>query len=316
MESLAQVKYSRGWVLKVDSEIKEHVIEPGTVGIMPFAFCGCQKLRKITMPDSLKYIGGKSFEMCHVLYKVNFSANLAVIGASAFSQCTLLENITLPQSLKVIEPEAFFGCEKLKHIFLPENVKMVGANAFGGCSNLEDFTVDDKNRHLKVISGDLYTYDGKRLVCCPTVTLRKSVKIAEGTEVIGESAFARGNMIKRITIPSGVKKIERYAFGKCEALGSVALPYGVEELGEKAFYGCTSMRHITIPNSLITLGKNALDGCPLEKITYSGTKNQWYLLSEQMPQDDNRPIRIFCTDGIIYPKPPKHREVQRLVFTY
>ena len=70
------------------------------------AFSGCENLEKISLPDSLEYIGRK-----------------------AFYACTNLADIILPDSLKQIDYMAFYKCRMLKNLKLPPKT-IVAYNAF------------------------------------------------------------------------------------------------------------------------------------------------------------------------------------------
>lgn len=104
----------------VDTETEEFVV-PGSVtcGGMTFpvrcigemAFCGCIKLRKITFPESLRFINPLAFDQCH-----------------------RLNNIVLPDKFRRIDFGAFLDCHDLKHISVKNiNDIRVEYNAFKGC---------------------------------------------------------------------------------------------------------------------------------------------------------------------------------------
>ena len=89
------------------------VVITGGEKIPAAAFKGCQTLKEVTLPNSIK-----------------------IIGNEAFSGCTNLKSITLPQNLTAIEDHAFYECSSLTSITLPDSVTSIGKCAFFGCTRL------------------------------------------------------------------------------------------------------------------------------------------------------------------------------------
>ena len=89
------------------------VVITGGEEIQAAAFNDCQKLTKVTLPDSIKSI-----------------------GSEAFYGCTNLKSITLPQNLTAIEDHAFYECSSLTSITIPDSVTSIGKCAFFGCTRL------------------------------------------------------------------------------------------------------------------------------------------------------------------------------------
>lgn len=69
------------------------------------------RVETITMPDTVKVIGPKTFEHCRKLKSVKLSQKLEKIYLNAFLNCESLKTITLPKSLKEVECWAFGNCE-------------------------------------------------------------------------------------------------------------------------------------------------------------------------------------------------------------
>ena len=90
----------------------ELVIPDGAVtSIGEGAFMDCDKLTKITIPDSVTSIGDQ-----------------------AFYYCSKLKSIVLPDSVTSIGDEAFYGCFDLKSVVLSRNLTSIGASAFSDTS--------------------------------------------------------------------------------------------------------------------------------------------------------------------------------------
>ena len=114
-------------------------IKEGTKGIVGGAFCFCDLLTSITIPESVTYIGDYAFSrgsLTTIIIPKN--SQLTNIGFEAFSYCSNLTTITIPESVTSIENRAFQGCSSLTSITIPESIKNIGEYTFYGCSSLHD----------------------------------------------------------------------------------------------------------------------------------------------------------------------------------
>lgn len=90
------------------------------------------KIEKISIPDSVTYIGPYTFWYCNRLKQVNLSNNLQEIEIALFSSCSELVDVKMPQNLKKIKTAAFDGCHKFKEAHIPKGTKVIEENAFRG----------------------------------------------------------------------------------------------------------------------------------------------------------------------------------------
>ena len=123
------------------------------------AFYGCDVLREIVCPASLRTIGDMAFAHCVVLGKVALNEGLTDVGLQAFYDCFSLVEITLPDSLTTLPNSAFAECKCLKTVDLGANLATVGKNAFYHCYSLAtatggktDMTVAEGNEALTGLS--------------------------------------------------------------------------------------------------------------------------------------------------------------------
>lgn len=98
------------------------------------AFRNTISLTKITLPESVEYIGEFAFEGCSQLEYIDIPENIDTIRVGTFAECRSLTGIKLPAKLKVIEWKAFYssfgnyGSERV--ITLPEDLEFIGGMAF------------------------------------------------------------------------------------------------------------------------------------------------------------------------------------------
>ena len=220
----------------------------------------------ITLPASLKTIGGGAFSYCDIT-GITIPSSVETIGDEAFSQTysSSITNITLPASLKTIGKKAFFSCHIGDSITIPGTVKTIGNWAF---------------------SFNYFT----------------SITIGNGVETIGDDAFGNNSNITSINIPASVKNVSGNPFNSCHKLssitvdaantaymseggilyskdkktliavpgaksGSVIIPSGVTKIGFWAFDGCYNITGITIPNTVTEIEGFSFSNCPITSIT-------------------------------------------------
>ncbi|MBR6639711.1 MAG: leucine-rich repeat protein [Muribaculaceae bacterium] len=129
------------------------------IAVSDSAFYRCEGLTAITLPESLKTIGKRSFSLCLNIKSIIVPNSVISIDGAAFANCTSLESITLPNEIKtlgnfllynnislksIIIPDAvvsirdncFQNCTSLTEILFPENIAAIGHDAFLGCNNI------------------------------------------------------------------------------------------------------------------------------------------------------------------------------------
>ena len=125
----------------------EEIIIPDTIDGLPvtvidwYAFENCNKLRSVTVPDTVTHISRFAFVHCISLETVNMPSALYSIEQYAFYDCPLLQGVKLPENLNIIEERAFYGCDSITEVTIPEACKSVGDYAFMDCENLDSITV-------------------------------------------------------------------------------------------------------------------------------------------------------------------------------
>ena len=230
---------------------EEYVVPDSTTYIAPYAFRGCDSLKKVVLPKSLN-----------------------IIGASAFADCVSLSEINFPEGLKRIDDAAFWGCSSLTgEIVFPKSLERVGNGAF--CkAPVKGFVVPDDSEYFKTVDGVLFSKDMKRLICYPRGGATEYA-IPETVETIESRAFADCVALEKVAFPKGLKKIGPWAFAACEALsGELALPDGVAEIGDGAFWRCKALTGaLVIPEGIETIASQAFSGCSFDSVKFpSGLK--------------------------------------------
>ena len=102
------------------------------------AFCGCQNIKNILLPNSLKNISGSAFDGCISLEKITIPDSVTSIGQGAFSGCSSLTSIAIPDSVTSIGGFAFTSCISLTSVVIGNSVRNIGTYAYVNCRSLTD----------------------------------------------------------------------------------------------------------------------------------------------------------------------------------
>ncbi len=154
------------------------------------AFCDCEYLTRIELPDTVSSIDQYAFRNCTSLKQIDFpsSRDPFYIGREAFSGCTSLTEIKLPESLTSLQGGVFSDCTSLEEVIIPDSVSYIGSKAFKGCSSLREVIIPD------------------------SVT------------DIGSEAFKGCSSLREVFIPGSVQSISDGAFDECPNLTEVVVP--------------------------------------------------------------------------------------------
>ena len=120
----------------------------GLISIGDLAFTGCSGLTNITLPSSLKDIGGGAFKNSGIR-DISFPSGLTSIGSSAFEDCDNLQNVEVPGGVTSVSYNAFRSCNSLKSVALSEGVSLINSYAFSQCRNLSTITLPNSLEDIK-----------------------------------------------------------------------------------------------------------------------------------------------------------------------
>ena len=153
----------------IPSDGSVEVIGAGALG-------NCDRLKNITIPDSVTSIEGNAFASCSSITSVVIPDSVTSLGDSVFWQCSSLESVTIGSSVKTIGWYAFEYCSKLESITIPVSVTRIGDLAFYNCTRLKSIlyggTVAQWGR---ITRSNIYNGNtGKYTVYCTDGELSKS----------------------------------------------------------------------------------------------------------------------------------------------
>lgn len=163
------------------------------------AFCGCSKLKEITLSKNLKEIGDTAFLNCTSLEEITVPASVKILGEGVFRDCKNLKTVRLPDGLKILPKSAFKNCVSLEKIVLPRGLEEIDEEAFSGCVNLKEIVFPD------------------------------------GLKIIEKKAFKRCFNLKAAIFPESLSHIGDKAFEHCKALTSLVFNGALDHIGAAVF---------------------------------------------------------------------------------
>jgi len=228
------------------------------------AFCYCETLKSITIPDSVTEIGKEAFTVCTSLTMFygkfaskdgrclivdgvlnSFAIGCGVteyvipdsvtsIGYCAFYGCTSLKSVTIPDGVIEIGEGAFVGLISLTSVTIPKSVTKIGWQAFQDCTSITRVNISDLSAWCK-IDFAMNIPIGDRLGDSNPL----SIAIDGNTQL-----FLNGEEVVDLIIPYDVTQINVDTFMGCSSINTVVLHSGVKVVNTGAFSWCANLSRV------------------------------------------------------------------------
>ena len=263
----------------------EEVVVPSTHNGLPVsiigsnAFNGCETIKSVTIPSSIKEIHSSAFEgsgietitipstvemvgeyaflNCTSLSDVELQEGFKNISIGMFKGCTSLETLDLPSSLETIE-EGAFSNSGIREIVLSEDISSVGYDVFSDCNNLISLTVPVNSFGTRV-SGWTGWSDGINTNTC-------KINYCNGVDdlsyVISKDrtyyycvGLPSDSTKTTATIPATHNGLPVVVASDCmysvDSIEEITIENGVEKIESGAFEYCDNLKVIRIPSSVV-----------------------------------------------------------------
>ena len=230
-------------------------------------------ITEVVLEDGAESIGAQAFEDLEYLMKVSLPNSLRSIGGDAFAGTNLTE-IILPEGLLSIGNGAFWGVTSLRSITIPASLTSLGSRCFA-YNELESLTVAEGSSTFYSPAGSnavVRKADDVLVLGCPNTVIPNTVK------GIGDFAFYSLNSLKTLIIPESVTTIGYRAIAYCFNLRGSLLLTGVTTIGEQAFIYAENVTEVVLGPNLTSIGKGAFSSCKMLEDIYcyaDPTKLTW-----------------------------------------
>ena len=282
------------------SSLTEIEIPEGVESIGYAAFRSCDKLTTITLPASLTYITGSALTRLSRLTEVKVADGnnsfkfengmlLSKNGKTMYMALLTLTEINVPNGVVSIIGDGLSGSSATK-IILPDTVSSnFGGAVFNGMNKLTTIELSGTSKNLKLVDGNLYSYDGKRFIkymgssknftvpegvetllngcitkSMTTLNLPSTLKVIEGWSLTGMSG------VKLLNIPASVTTMYTYSFSadtKLRVAESNSTYKSIDDVlilnkaGTKVIMASRNATTYNIPNTVTEIGQNAFYYC-------------------------------------------------------
>ena len=268
-----------------DVTVPESIDGMPVVAIGRSAFHNCDKMKSLTLPDSVIKIGGLAFNKCYSLEHVTLGRGIREIDYSPFANCEKMiyneyenglyvgndENpyfalVSMTSNSKKIEihPDAIVVCgsaleycRSLCELVFPEGVVSIGSFAMQSCLSLETVYIPKSVESIGLLAFQNCDSIQKIVVSDENPHFKSvdgSLFSRDGSRLI---KYATGQNVISYRIPDSTVIIEDFAFANAKHLTEVILPDSVEKIGHSAFIHCENMQSIHLGNALKKIGGQA-----------------------------------------------------------
>ena len=216
---------------------------------------------KLTIPNSVEYIGIAAFQNCSSLTSLEFEedSQITSLEQNVFRNCSSLTgSLQIPNTVTTIGNYAFAQCYNLTgDLIIPNTVTSVGVEAFWECRGFDGTLTLSEN--LEVINDKAFaSYEGQ-------MGFWGTLVIPSGVRTIGQAAFQNCSNLSLLEIEEGsqLETIDHWAFTQCYSLGGdLLIPNTVTYIGDYAFYS-TSINSLNFEENsqLNSIGNYAFHYC-------------------------------------------------------
>ena len=237
------------WLLQGCSSLTEIEIPEGVKSIDYGAFLDCNKLTTITLPASLTSFGGAVFSGLSRLTEIKVADGnnsfkfengilLSKDGKKMYMALLTLTEINVPNGVVSIVVDSLSGSSATK-IILPDTVSSnLGGAVFNGMNKLTTIELSSTSKNLKLVDGNLYSYDGKRFI--KYMGSSKNFTVPEGVETLVNGCIAKS--MTTLNLPSTLKVIEGWSLTGMSGVNLLNIPASVTTMYTYSFSDDTKLR--------------------------------------------------------------------------
>ena len=231
------------------SSLTEIKIPEGVKSIGYAAFSYCNKLTTITLPASLTSLSGAALNGLSRLTEVKVADGnnsfkfengilLSKDGKTMYMALLTLTEINVSNGVVSILGDSLIGSNATK-IILPDTVSSnLSGMVFNGMNKLTTIELSSTSKNLKLVDGNLYSYDGKRFI--KYMGSSKNFTVPEGVETVVSYCITKS--MTTLNLPSTLKVIEGYALINMSGVNLLNIPASVTTMNTFSFYYNTKLR--------------------------------------------------------------------------
>ena len=231
------------------SSLTEIEIPEGVKSIGYAAFSYCNKLTTITLPASLTSLSGAALNGLSRLTEVKVADGnnsfkfengilLSKDGKTMYMALLTLTEINVSNGVVSILGDSLIGSNATK-IILPDTVSSnLSGMVFNGMNKLTTIELSSTSKNLKLVDGNLYSYDGKRFI--KYMGSSKNFTVPEGVETVVSYCITKS--MTTLNLPSTLKVIEGWSLASMSGVNLLNIPASVTTMYTYSFHANTKLR--------------------------------------------------------------------------
>ena len=231
------------------SSLTEIEIPEGVKSIGYAAFSSCSKLTTITLPASLTSLSGAAIARLNRLTEIKIADGnnsfkfengilLSKDGKTMYMALLTLTEINVPNGVVSIVGDTLSGSSATK-IILPDTVSSnLSGTVFNGMNKLSTIELSSTSKNLKLVDGNLYSYDGKRFI--KYMGSSKNFTVPEGVETLDSRCITKS--MTTLNLPSTLKVIEGWSLESMSGVNLLNIPASVTTMYTYSFHANTKLR--------------------------------------------------------------------------
>ena len=231
------------------SSLTEIEIPEGVKSIGYAAFSSCSKLTTITLPASLTSLSGAAIARLNRLTEIKIADGnnsfkfengilLSKDGKTMYMALLTLTEINVPNGVVSIVGDTLSGSSATK-IILPDTVSSnLSGTVFNVMNKLSTIELSSTSKNLKLVDGNLYSYDGKRFI--KYMGSSKNFTVPEGVETLDSRCITKS--MTTLNLPSTLKVIEGWSLESMSGVNLLNIPASVTTMYTYSFHANTKLR--------------------------------------------------------------------------
>ncbi len=244
-ESFGGEKYTiRGSAFK-NSKVEAITLPDSFTELAPFAFHGCESLKRFKLSPNITEIPKGAFSYCKNLEDIELHEGIVRICEDAFEFANL-KTVIIPDSVTTIEKCAFEYCKALTEVKIGAGIDTIACALFSGCTSLASITIPE----------GIWKLDTVAFSECTSLV---EVKLPSTIKEVGHSVFKGCTALTNV--PRGLPQISWLMFEGCDSLVNIDIPEGPTEIGYLAFSECKNLKAVKIPESVHKIQCSAFKDC-------------------------------------------------------
>ncbi len=281
--------------IRIFESVEEFEINASVTEFSAYVLSAFKKIKKFTIPNTVKKIQHSCFEGCSSLTEVIFPESIDYVDCRCmFKNCSALENIRFPKTISQMAyttEDMFYNCSSLKKIEI-SGLEVISDDTFRGCTSLEYIDINSlptikskaftgaPNLKLVVLDGinNFYPQINKPInmkVSYPIndyYSLDQYETNKKYLATCGENAYWTYNHATKTLRVSGTGKMDDFSGTKLwdylkDKVENVEIDYSISYVGNNFIKGYSNLKNVYVKNPNTVIAKSAFTNCNANIVT-------------------------------------------------